>query len=599
MDFLESRSDDAIRKELKGIRDSYHHYWDILAELLQNSRDSVIRRRQGGHQGPFFIKISLIGATNSIVITDNGVGIDQAYVNHILGPGGGDKDSRDSEVGEKGVGLTFALFSSESFHLQSRHEGSSEYSGYVQNAKSWLYPEYGQAVQRPVYVESCMVESPVPPTHILGDVEYDCSSYCRIRLDGVTPKEGDINLFQLTPKQLEFLLLTKTACGVTTRLHDSEAEIEFAVYCDFALHGQSHYQSSLDASYPLPHLLLDARHVCTRQDVANTFITRTTEESRRRFLGDRAVWETRTVSQDGWTIKVYGIMFINNNSFAQLSREPLGILGETEQFTDTEALFKSSIAVATKGMPTGIDIPAPTSGQYPAYYKRCFFVVESDQLPFDLGRKSFHYRYRDRLQHAVADLFSSLVQLAKYQGEGRDRPRAKTATRAEREAEERLAWDEALKLPDLGLPQIKFLKQPSNQEAAVAAIFHELVGAGLLNEYHTCSSSYGSRYDERVLYISPLHAEPLRLIIEFKHSLESILVDFSDNTKHFMSIDLLVAWDADEERLSSEGFALEVAEFQSASHYSGSTHVLSIPYEGIEPVPVILLRHFIDRLRSS
>jgi len=44
MDFLSRRNDAAIRKELNGIRDSYHHYWDLLAELLQNSRDAITRK---------------------------------------------------------------------------------------------------------------------------------------------------------------------------------------------------------------------------------------------------------------------------------------------------------------------------------------------------------------------------------------------------------------------------------------------------------------------------------------------------------------------------------------------------------------------------
>lgn len=44
MDFLSRRNDAAIRKELNGIRDSYHHYWDLLAELLQNSRDATTRK---------------------------------------------------------------------------------------------------------------------------------------------------------------------------------------------------------------------------------------------------------------------------------------------------------------------------------------------------------------------------------------------------------------------------------------------------------------------------------------------------------------------------------------------------------------------------
>ena len=56
MDFLSTREERAIRNELKNIRDSYNHYWDLLAELLQNSRDAITRKKRSGHKGPFFIK---------------------------------------------------------------------------------------------------------------------------------------------------------------------------------------------------------------------------------------------------------------------------------------------------------------------------------------------------------------------------------------------------------------------------------------------------------------------------------------------------------------------------------------------------------------
>jgi hypothetical protein len=92
MDFLETRSDDSIRKEIRGIRDSYHHYWDLLAELLQNSRDAINRKRKAGGVGPFFILITVDASNNRIEVQDNGTGIPKSLIHEMLAPGGGDKD---------------------------------------------------------------------------------------------------------------------------------------------------------------------------------------------------------------------------------------------------------------------------------------------------------------------------------------------------------------------------------------------------------------------------------------------------------------------------------------------------------------------------
>lgn len=120
MDFLSDRSESAIRKEIRGIRDSYHHYWDLLAELLQNSRDAINRKRGGGNFGPFFIHLTVDSASNTVSALDNGIGIPNKILHEMLAPGGGDKDGNGNEVGEKGVGLTYAVFSGNNFYIESK-----------------------------------------------------------------------------------------------------------------------------------------------------------------------------------------------------------------------------------------------------------------------------------------------------------------------------------------------------------------------------------------------------------------------------------------------------------------------------------------------
>lgn len=600
MDFLNTRADDAIRRELKGIRDSYHHYWDILAELLQNSRDSITRRRNTGYPGPFFVNISISKEDNSIRIFDNGTGLDSALIQSILTPGGSDKDAYENEVGEKGVGLTFALFSSNSFFVQSRTSSTPEFAGCVENAKGWLNSEGIHAASRPQY-EVVPASESISNKTSFDTQDYDTSSYCLMVLKGITPRPNETNIFDLSVPQLAFLLQSKTACGVTTCLHDDHASAEFIVY--FECNPSSSHppeKISFPSLFPLPHNMIAPGSVITLDLALSVFARRGTDDARRRYFGDKAIWAHKVYNQDGWLVKVYGIMLPNNDAFETVSRDPLKLLGESESYDQDSALFRSTISIATKGMPTGIDIAAPTSGQYPAYYKRCYFVVESDQLPFDMGRKNINYHYRRRLERAVSRLFADLVVFAKFQqGDARIKPMPSDDTRAAREAQERREWEDALALPDLRFAAIPYLKQPGAQEAAVAAIFHELIGAKVLTRYQTVTTGYGARYDVRALYCLNAGEEPLRLVIEFKYMLEKLIDDLREDSKHLMSIHLLVAWDANELKLSDAGFSLDATSGVGQGGLEGATHLLVIPSEGIEPIPVMLMRQFIDRQNST
>lgn len=332
MDFLNTRADDAIRRELNGIKDSYHHYWDILAELLQNARDSITRRRSSGYPGPFFVRITLSKEDNSIQVLDNGTGLSSTLVERILAPGGSDKDSHLNEVGEKGVGLTFALFSSSHFYIQSRTSSTPEFAGIVDNAKAWLNSEGLHAATRPQY-QAVPVSEPTKTEYALDGKSYDTSSYCLMALRGVTPRPNEINFFDLTLPQLVFLLQTKTACGVTTCLHNEDAVPEFDVYFDYTASSSAPTEKvAFPSFHPLPHKMLAPGTVLSYDSALTVFARRGTDDARRRFFWDKAIWANKEYNQDGWIVRVYGIMLPSNNAFEAISRRPLQLLGESEEY---------------------------------------------------------------------------------------------------------------------------------------------------------------------------------------------------------------------------------------------------------------------------
>lgn len=297
----------------------------------------------------------------------------------------------------------------------------------------------------------------------------------------------------------------------------------------------------------------------------------------------------------GKAVKVYGVMFPGNKVFDQIA-EARGIAATKESQDPT--LLASGIFVATKGMPTGVTIPEGSGGQYPAYYRRCLFVVESDSIRFDMGRKSMHHAYRKRLQAAVSDVFKDFEALAPYQSPERIKPKSPKAekTKAERERETQERWSRYEGLVDLKADSIAFAKEPARQEAAVAAIFHELLGSGDLKGYIPLATGYAARYDLHAHYSSG-DGNSDRLVIEFKYSLDALIKDLENGRKNFDDLHMLVAWSANRQKLKDAGFDLDSVNDHA---YHGVTHELDLPAAiGVDNIPVILLEDFIRKLREN
>jgi molecular chaperone HtpG len=110
-----------IRHQIKGVLESYSHDWDILAELCQNAVDAVVRENPTrGH-----ISLMVDAPQRTIEIVDNGTGIDPSQLQRLLRPFGSDKAGLSNQIGQKGVGLTFVLFSSTNFELESHSSSGS------------------------------------------------------------------------------------------------------------------------------------------------------------------------------------------------------------------------------------------------------------------------------------------------------------------------------------------------------------------------------------------------------------------------------------------------------------------------------------------
>lgn len=156
------------------------------------------------------------------------------------------------------------------------------------------------------------------------------------------------------------------------------------------------------------------------------------------------------------------------------------------------------------------------------------------------------------------------------------------------------------------------MKHPDSQEAAVVAIFHELVGAKILNGYYTLKHGYKETYDLWGFYkvmkkyigknVQIKDGTQLPMIVEFKYFAHDILSDFEKRIKFFTDIDLIVCWDLDNRKFSKEGVQVKLLKPEDALFY-GSNYELEWPGSyNLGPAskkPVLALKKFIEDYQTK
>lgn len=585
VDFLRQRADESIRSEISDLLDSYHHFWDVPAELVQNSVDAIADRKRADKTERGLIVLEVDSKSRTIRIFDNGIGIEKRQLDQFLVPGGGSKRKRHDVIGEKGVGLTYCIFSFDHFRINSISKGEST-GATVNNAHSWVTEESGN---RPTLGFSETKFSLIREN--ISDLvveDYDVTKGTEIELSKMRLREVDeVDLFDLTTPQLKWVFRTLTAIGSTKSLWDTNFKPDFDVYYRFRLKDSSSWVSGrLEVGYPRLHEMLKNVEA---SEVQKRFSTMESRTSRAQFLKGKAVWLRREIDNGGKPIRVYAVMFPGNNVVRELAVN----LKLSESIEDTSSvsseLVKNAIYMATKTMPTGVELPTPGKGKHPAYYKRCFFIVENDFYKYDMGRKTVNGVAQKRLKDAVAKVFQEIETYPKFQGgDGADINVSDGLTKAERKILIQQRWDDTKKLPDLNIKGTRFQKIPNGQEAGVAAVFHEMIATGAFNRYSPLHASYGAQYDLLATYQAESGAL-LDIIIEFKHSLQALVKDFDDGRKFWDEMDVLVCWDADEAKLKDARFELVSAEGEG---YEGVTHFLNMNIEGADTLPVIMLSRY-------
>jgi molecular chaperone HtpG len=599
IDILAEPTEKQRRKEIRNIKDSYSHPWDVLAELLQNSVDAIRRYdAEGKPNRDHLIEIKIDCVEKSIEVSDTGVGFPKSKLKELLNPHGTDKESHSDEIGQKGIGLKFAIFSSDGFHLQS-FGSDGPIDGTISGALSWVDRGLGG---RPKFVPN--------PRPKAGRSE--AGPYTRITLEKVenSREKGD-GIFDLPTSLLVAVIRTKTAVGSTRPLFGLPQE-KVKVTLSHRRRGKTWVTEDVPYSYLAPTELIKEKD---KFDLP-TFITRAAtlnDRQKARQLRGKALYELGRIDRAGRDLRYFACFFPKRDTWKDI-RKAIGEYVSDEESGDGtqgfESILNRGIYLSTRGMPTGVSLVPPTTGNA-VYWENVFFLMEDDSLEFDLGRKSVPGRTQGMLRDIARTEFN---KLSKFGLIAAGKPEIHAGAPALQEQARKQQFQDLDHLADLGISKIPFLKNPDGQEAGVVAIFHELVAAGLLKGYYTLRQGYKSTYDlwgkyaieAKELGSNARKDLPARistdLIIEFKFDAAEIIPDVDENRKFFEDIDLIVCWDLNEVKFAAGEIQVRPLPAEEVFYY-GSNYLLEWPgamdlgRRGSKPV--LALRKFVTDYRAK
>jgi len=617
------RTPTAFRREVRNLISSYHDVdLDVVAELLQNSIDAIEDLYSGAQagQGPPRIEISIDTRRGVLQIADNGPGLIDSVVESLAVPELCTTKEGTRKRGHKGVGLSFAIWSSVKFRFATKAAGRPEITaGHLDGGFEWVEGR----IETPPTIE---VDERFRPTFLL-----DQESGTVIELTFGSDSPLIRILERLNSLGIRTFLRTSTAAGyLNLRSEDPHGYPRWVGSTMLSVK----VNSSPPVQVPLGFYFL---HEAFRGDAIAIDALRQLSPNRiRRLFGrKRCLFATLTNSQ------------IRNLFSSEEDSELLRLVREQNcvaygAFTDQAAAFKElndslyregvgrgprrkivepGIHICSATMPVGemveADLPFGAGNK-----DRLYIVLQFDNISPDVGRKTFAkpvtmigQRVAQNLTKLFVDNRAVLIPHGRAHG----------VTEGEQRMAVQALIDSAARRRNLDVSTLGIVKEPGTEQDVVA-LFHALLGAAALHGYRI-QSVFGStaKYDGVFTYqlenaeenraprnplglprVSfPDNGGPLEFppsILEFKQQVSDLIIDFESGTKNFEDIDLLIAWDAgDQEAFGpTSNYELEAVDHRRREkQFYGETHLLREKGGTGEPIHVILLREVISTLAQQ
>ena len=563
---------EANRRIIVNILKSYTGYFDVFSEMIQNALDAVESKYRSdpiAYTPRLWIDIDI--ENRRIRVTDNGIGIAQDQFRFFLRPNISFKKPKDFR-GQKGVGSTFLAYGFSLLRVHTRNNGV-EIAAILRQGRQWAQDTKG-TVPRPSF------EREVFSIPELGTQETGTSVEVILGgTPGERPKRLDWLGARSAEQWLDVLRIKSPLGGVYLRSGKFSPEVKIRVI------DSNGTESSIVANQPeyyYPHEIPSIK-VSTVKDIesALTAIQGDAEQKFARldsqFKRLDCMWEIYDVKElnnlNGWfasalneeqrglierhNVVVYSCFLRSARMWGELNDNVL-------KLKPGERIIQGGIQMASDFMVQGDLSIIPLTSTI-GYQANAHVVVHFTDGNPDMGRKAFQPELKELAElvavRCVTVFKRYLSHLKKDSGAAAVAPDKELYDWKKAQEVYRDKAPLAARFPS---GRLTLLSKPQ-QEQDVIALYHQLIGLGIIRGIYFLATSQSDRYDS--LYVLDYDTENFRYsknanplgvngtfgfphvseprVLEYKYDLAALIRDFATEVKYPKHVNLVVCWKAD------------------------------------------------------
>lgn len=601
---LSKQEEEQIKSNIERIISSYRHIWDIYTELLQNSADAIQEKYNNKFEkGEISLEINT--DSREIIISDNGIGIQEDNISKILVTGRSLKRENNSgKFGFMGYGFTFVAFQTEYLKIESIINNKKASRTY-QNLYKFIY---GNGEIPNSYEEENNI--------LAQDINEESGTTITARFPKPFPEETvEENLaatFRIAASEetIKSALRTKTIVGFLDPVFSQGNCFNFTLRVD-----------SKEIDVPTGYL--------TTREIVSDVLNSSENQFYNKHEYEVIVNATERIPRSAQDQARKAILLeekLDNVSIgtrnplnsrvliSATSKTHINQYNERFKYQDniqSDFSIEHGVWLAISGMPIGVCLDTFDHSNYFPYTVIVDIQDEWIRRELDAGRKGISAYRMKQISEKVYDLLraDNFIKYRRYVVGGGDSritdPLYDPKTELRKKFEEKRRFDSYL--------IHKYF--PPLEEQEVISLFFELIVRDVLKGYKPQILSGYQVYDglfdytlkqtEEAEYSSSnklgIHKKRFdsydgllskEILIEFKQSLSDIYKDVDSNKKDLSHIDILVCWNVSFEnrtKLQQEKGDILQEKDITVNVYYGVTHQL-IGCGRQQPLPIIELK---------
>ena len=562
----------ALKGNVLNILKSYTGFFDILCEPIQNSLDACEKRHRSDPGYVPKIRIVIDIENQTVEVMDNGTGMTQEQFAHCFTPNVSYKKGEKLR-GQKGVGATFLAYGFNFVQLKTRYK-EVRVAAKLRQGRQWA-EDASSFVPRPKL--EALKEFDCPWL----DLEESGTSILIKLTNGNNEKPKDIGWCGATnaDQWLILLRILTPLGGIYIEKSHFKPTIEIKV---IDRSGTETHANCTDPEYFYVHEIDGIRNIdlSTVRKALNSIDGDPAHKASRiadKYRNVECLWDfwdsAALMEEKGFeklsdehrsliekhSVSVYG-GFVSTLDIFDVFNKRLGVNSRFKY-------LKGGLQMATDAMPQGELLVIPLK-RYIGYQRNAHIVVHFKDGSPDLGRKVFQPELRalaEEIAEKITNVFITYRNLLKPDsGAIPSLMPDKELHVWKRQQED---WRDKHPLELRGhWPTTTYISAPQEEQDAIA-LFHQLVGAGVVRGMDFYGSKVNERYDALIEINYPdssfefdMNANPLGVnrdidfpynsepkVLEYKFDLDALFRDFDSSIKFSRHVDFVVCWKASQQ----------------------------------------------------